>query len=104
VNFITGAGGFLQVFIFGYGGLRLDVEELRFNGDSPLPPNSTYLYLHGIKYLGSSFSLNNTADYIHIKFEHIGEHFDLELVTTRRIYELFGKLKLNSFLKRMSLI
>ena len=35
VNFITGAGGFLQSVVFGYGGLRIRDNHLDFN---PLLP------------------------------------------------------------------
>ncbi len=37
INFITGIGGFLQALIFGYSGLRLNVEALTIDGDIPLP-------------------------------------------------------------------
>lgn len=39
VNFITGAGGFLQGLLFGYGGIRLRDDSMTF--DPQLPPNIT---------------------------------------------------------------
>ena len=87
VNFITGAGGFLQTLIFGYGGLRLHVEDLRFNGKIPLLPNSTFLYLHQIKYLGASLSFNYTSDTIKVIVNYIGAN-QLQLVSRDRTYDL----------------
>ena len=50
VNFITGAGGFLQAVIYGYGGFRLQDSELTFN--PTLPPNVTKMSIR-LNYLGS---------------------------------------------------
>lgn len=55
VNFITGAGGFLQALVFGYGGLRLYPEEIQLN--PRLPRSSTKLCLHGLHYRGSSINI-----------------------------------------------
>ena len=60
VNFITGAGGFLQSVIFGYGGLRLRENELRFR--PRLPPETTSLSLIGVNYLGNSIDFIISAD------------------------------------------
>lgn len=51
VNFITGAGGFLQAVVYGYGGFRIKKNGLYFH--STLPPNATKITL-GIHYLGCS--------------------------------------------------
>lgn len=80
MNFITGAGGFLQTLIFGYGGLRLNAEELSFNGKLPLLPDSTHMYLHGIKYLGSSLNFNYTLDSVILLVDFIEPQNQLELV------------------------
>ena len=50
VNFITGAGGFLQAVIYGYGGFRLKDSELSFN--PTLPPNVNEMTIR-VNYLGS---------------------------------------------------
>ena len=53
VNFITGAGGFLQSVLFGYGGLRLHGnKQLQFN--PRLLPGATQVKLIGIDYHGNS--------------------------------------------------
>ena len=50
VNFITGAGGFLQAVIYGYGGFRLKDSELSFN--PTLPPNVNKMTIR-VNYLAS---------------------------------------------------
>lgn len=57
VNFITGVGGFLQAVIFGYGGIRLQLNQLEFNPSGHLPDQATRFILHGIKYRGYVFDL-----------------------------------------------
>lgn len=55
VNFITGAGGFLQSVLFGYGGLRLlDDKHLQFK--PMLLPGSTQVKFVGIDYRGNSIN------------------------------------------------
>jgi hypothetical protein len=66
VNFLTGAGGFLQSVLFGYGGVRLPVVaasgELRtgLQINAPPPPassnlgNASAFVIHGLDYLGNS--------------------------------------------------
>jgi trehalose/maltose hydrolase-like predicted phosphorylase len=88
VNFLTGAGGFLQTIIFGYGGLRLHPEQLTLSGKLPLPPASTYLYLHKVKYLGSALSFNYTQDNIALFVDSISDDNPLELVTQDQTYTL----------------
>ena len=56
VNFITGAGGFLQSVLFGYGGLRLlDYKHLQFK--PMLLPGSTQVKFVGIDYHGNSIDI-----------------------------------------------
>lgn len=88
VNFITGVGGFLQALIFGYGGLRLNVESLDIQGDVPLPENSSYLYLNQIKYLNNSISLNYTQNNIHLSVVSANKKLPLVLQTRNRIFKL----------------
>lgn len=45
-NFITGAGGFLQLIMYGYTGIRLNSNALTING-AQLPPRTTRLILNG---------------------------------------------------------
>ncbi|CAF4294894.1 unnamed protein product [Rotaria sp. Silwood2] len=60
VNFITGIGGFLQAVLFGYGGIRLKLNELEFQPRGHLPDQATKFIFHGIKYQG--FVLDLTID------------------------------------------
>lgn len=46
-NFITGAGGFLQLIMYGYAGIHINVDSLTI--EKPLlPPNTTKLKLNGL--------------------------------------------------------
>jgi trehalose/maltose hydrolase-like predicted phosphorylase len=56
-DFATGAGGFLQTFIYGFGGLRWNANGLAL--DPTLPPQlSTGISLTGIQYQGRTVNLN----------------------------------------------
>ena len=54
-NFITGAGGFLQGITFGYGGLR--IQQGRLLANPQLPPDTAFIRLRQIAYLGNSLDL-----------------------------------------------
>lgn len=45
VNFITGAGGFLQLIMYGYAGIRINVDSLTIRKPQ-LPPNTNELKLN----------------------------------------------------------
>lgn len=60
-NFITGAGGFLQSVISGYGGVRLHFDHLQF-GKSFLPQGTNSLEFNGITYLNNVFKLRIDQD------------------------------------------
>ena len=65
VNFITGAGGFLQSVLFGYGGLRLiDYKHLQFK--PMLLPGSTQLRFVGVDYHGNSIDFLIGSSQSHI--------------------------------------
>ena len=52
INFLTGAGAFLQQFLYGYTGLRLSPEGLS-RRYAPLLPSSVHrLILHNVSVLG----------------------------------------------------
>lgn len=55
VNFITGAGGFLQAVLFGYGGFKLHEDYLEFK--PTLLPNTTSMKIIGLDYLGNSLDV-----------------------------------------------
>jgi len=60
-NFITGAGGFLQTVMFGYGGLRIHDDHLTIT--PTLMEGVSSMTIRGIRYRGSSFTIecNKTA-------------------------------------------
>jgi hypothetical protein len=69
VNFITGAGGFLQSVIFGASGLRIGPDHLAFD---PPPPSATgtsatRFVVHSFHYLGARLREEVTEG--HIRFE-----------------------------------
>ncbi|EDO39683.1 predicted protein, partial [Nematostella vectensis] len=55
VNFITGAGGFLQAVLSGYTGLKLTEKHLEFN--PRLLPATSEVRVTGVNYLGNSFNV-----------------------------------------------
>lgn len=57
VNFLTGAGGFLQSIFFGYAGLRVLYDRLVINAAERLMPATNGLTINGIKYRGLSIDL-----------------------------------------------
>lgn len=58
VNFLTGAGGFLQSILFGYAGLRVLSDRLLLQPpNNHLMPATNELIVDGIKYLGLSIDL-----------------------------------------------
>jgi trehalose/maltose hydrolase-like predicted phosphorylase len=54
-NFITGAGGFIQSMVNGYGGVRYRVNSMRINPRVPL--SSSSLKLRGVMYLGNHIDI-----------------------------------------------
>lgn len=56
VNFLTGAGGFLQSILFGYAGLRVLNDRLLIN-EPHLMPGTNELAINGFKYRGLSIDL-----------------------------------------------
>eukprot|EP01122_Echinamoeba_exundans_P016203 TRINITY_DN813_c0_g1_i5.p1 TRINITY_DN813_c0_g1~~TRINITY_DN813_c0_g1_i5.p1 ORF type:complete len:666 (+),score=37.76 TRINITY_DN813_c0_g1_i5:1105-3102(+) len=62
VNFITGAGGFLQALIFGYGGLRIENGSLLF---SPrLAPETSSMKVRGVRYRLAVFDVFWDQDHV----------------------------------------
>ncbi|CAM4963855.1 unnamed protein product [Rotaria socialis] len=95
VNFITGVGGFLQAILFGYGGIRLKLDQLEFKPYGHLPDQATKFIFHGIKYQGFVLDLTidnkiyeifvsskNNNNYITLVYEY-GEHRGLLKVNDR---------------------
>ena len=57
VNFLTGAGGFLQQVIFGYTGLRLRHDGLEPAFPALLPSHITRLELRGVHVKGKRYDV-----------------------------------------------
>ena len=65
MNFITGAGGFLQSLIYGYAGIRILPYYMKISPvNSNLPPNTDRLILKGLNYLSTVFDLVITEEEI----------------------------------------
>ncbi|XP_068683717.1 protein-glucosylgalactosylhydroxylysine glucosidase-like isoform X1 [Montipora foliosa] len=86
VNFITGAGGFLQAVIYGYGGFRIKEDGLYFN--STLPARATKLALR-INYLESSIDFEVKVSGVTISLVTSGPISpQLEVITDGQGYRL----------------
>lgn len=72
VNFITGAGGFLQVVLYGYAGIRPRLDHLLIKEPVKLPGVSKYK-VQGLKYIGARFSVNFHKESTHNSFIHFDE-------------------------------
>eukprot|EP00029_Vermamoeba_vermiformis_P003680 TRINITY_DN14219_c0_g1_i1.p1 TRINITY_DN14219_c0_g1~~TRINITY_DN14219_c0_g1_i1.p1 ORF type:complete len:713 (-),score=152.44 TRINITY_DN14219_c0_g1_i1:37-1992(-) len=59
VNFITGAGGFLQSILFGWGGIRILENELYIN--PTLPPNTTAMTMRGVHFRDATLQIQFTS-------------------------------------------
>ena len=57
VNFITGAGGFLQSLIYGYAGIRIHPYSMSIKSRTVLPPSTERMILKGLTYLSTKFDL-----------------------------------------------
>ncbi|XP_053692205.1 protein-glucosylgalactosylhydroxylysine glucosidase-like [Sabethes cyaneus] len=67
-NFVTGAGGFLQSILNGYGGIRLSNDSFEIRNPT-LPPATSRLYIPEINYLTSRFSLEILPDKFAVIFK-----------------------------------
>lgn len=96
VNFITGAGGFLQAVLFGYSGLRLTMSELEIKPPGRLPNRSTALILHGLKYFGASLDLTVESDVYRLQVRILSSDSTKSLVYQHS--QGSGTLKVNDIL------
>uniref|UniRef100_A0A7S2G440 Uncharacterized protein n=1 Tax=Florenciella parvula TaxID=236787 RepID=A0A7S2G440_9STRA len=56
VNFLTGAGGFLQTVLYGFPGLRFDEDLLRL-ANPTLIEGSSHMKVRGLAYRGARFDI-----------------------------------------------
>lgn len=80
-NFITGAGGFLQSLINGYGGVRLHFDSLTISNFFT-PPESTALEFKGITYLHNKFSLKITSNEATVNFKELSPDHQIKVTLT----------------------
>ncbi|XP_063701061.1 protein-glucosylgalactosylhydroxylysine glucosidase-like [Culicoides brevitarsis] len=73
VNFITGAGGFLQVILSGYAGIRTRLDHLLIKNPEKLPDVQKFK-IHGLTYMGNRFSVNYDPNVSFIEFSEINEN------------------------------
>ncbi|TRY78102.1 hypothetical protein TCAL_14408 [Tigriopus californicus] len=72
VNFITGAGGFLQALMFGYGGMRIKPYSFEFSSTF-MPQDVETLKFVGLVYLGTTFDLTLENDNVDIQINKAGQ-------------------------------
>jgi len=72
VNFITGAGGFLQSLVFGTSGMRIRRDGLHFKPPPPAASGSeaSRLTVHSFHYLGSR--LRQEVSFAEVRYELLG--------------------------------
>lgn len=86
VNFITGAGGFLQAVLYGFGGIRIKRDGLYFN--STLPYGTVKLAFR-INYLGSSIDFDVRYRGVTISLVNTGPISpQLELIADGQVHRL----------------
>ncbi|XP_038111068.1 protein-glucosylgalactosylhydroxylysine glucosidase isoform X2 [Culex quinquefasciatus] len=98
-NFITGAGGFLQAVINGYGGVRVFLDHLEIQ-NSRLPPGSaTSFKIKGLQYLGARLTLTVTTSSTKLSVEQICQNMAIQignglptLIVEREVYDITGVL------------
>lgn len=86
VNFITGAGGFLQAVLYGYGGFRIKNDGLYFKSTLPFRVTKLTLSIH---YLGCSLKFEVQVRGVTCTLVSNGPISpDLEVVTGGGVYAL----------------
>lgn len=80
INFITGAGGFLQVILNGYGGIRPKLGWLQVNQPQPQPHGDGTLYIKGLRFMGSKYDVQVDGTTSAIKFTMINPQKPLKVV------------------------
>lgn len=77
-NFITGAGGFLQLIFNGFFGVRIHPKHLEIRNPR-LPGNYTAFQLKGMCYLNSKFKIDISAEKTFVTFHQLGDELKIQL-------------------------
>ncbi|XP_055712851.1 protein-glucosylgalactosylhydroxylysine glucosidase-like isoform X2 [Phlebotomus papatasi] len=72
VNFLTGAGGFLQAILSGYGGIRIHLDRLVLQTPS-LPPGTRHFRMKGIHFLGARLNIAISVMSVQVEFTKCGQ-------------------------------
>lgn len=81
INFITGAGGFLQVILSGYGGVRPKLDHLRIRKPRALPiPEPGFMNIEGLYYLGSTYEIYVDQSDSFLEFTTLNADLPLKVV------------------------
>jgi len=83
-NFITGAGGYLQIFWAGYAGVRLTDEALLFHMPR-VPQDASSLTLRGLAYRGSRLNVHITREAISLQIQSLSDHAPALFVTHSKL-------------------
>ncbi|XP_058826517.1 protein-glucosylgalactosylhydroxylysine glucosidase-like [Topomyia yanbarensis] len=86
-NFVTGAGGFLQAVLNGYGGIRLSIDSFTINKPR-LPPGTTRFFVPEITYMTRKFSLEVLPDKFAVVFKAVSTSPNLSLFIDEVEYTL----------------
>lgn len=77
-NFVTGAGGFLQMIFNGFFGVRVHLKHLEIKNPR-LPENYTIFRTKGLSYLNSKFQLEIQAEQTILTFYQLAEKLSIQL-------------------------
>ncbi|XP_021701920.1 protein-glucosylgalactosylhydroxylysine glucosidase isoform X2 [Aedes aegypti] len=92
-NFITGAGGFLQAVINGFGGVRLFLDRMEIQRPK-VPMSTRRLSIKGVRYLGAKLSLTVSGDESTLEFTSVTRDMiisigdsEFETITVNKVYD-----------------
>ncbi|XP_062547109.1 protein-glucosylgalactosylhydroxylysine glucosidase-like isoform X2 [Armigeres subalbatus] len=93
-NFITGAGGFLQAVINGFGGVRLFLDRMEIR-ETKLPTSTKRFKIKGFNYLGAKLSLTISNNSSILQFTSLTRDLiisfgnsDFDAVTLNKQYDI----------------
>lgn len=79
INFITGAGGFLQVILDGYGGVRPKLGWLNIRHPRPLPTEGS-MTIEGLRFLGSKYNIFVDRTESWVQFTELSSNKPLKII------------------------